>query len=132
MFVYVCFLKFIYNLSMKHTLCLTAILALSVGAVSAQSAEHAKKPAATAQPAKANAAPAQVKRVDGAATLQSGTPVRTSAVKMEDIDRGIAEINKILKDNEGIEGFQKEAYEKRLVHLTKIKSEQSTTPTSTK
>ncbi len=117
---------------MKHTLCLTAILALSVGAVSAQSAEHAKKPAATAQPAKANAAPAQVKRVDGAATLQSGTPVRTSAVKMEDIDRGIAEINKILKDNEGIEGFQKEAYEKRLVHLTKIKSEQSTTPTSTK
>ncbi len=117
---------------MKYTFSLAAILALSVGAASAQSAEQGKKATTSAEPAKASAAPLQTKRVDGAATLQSGTPARTSTVKMEDIDRGISEINKILKDNEGKEGFQKEAYEKRLAHLTKIKAEQSITPTSTK
>ncbi len=124
---------------MKHAFSLAAILALSVGAASAQSAEQAKKSASSAQPTqkeatapKVSAEPMQAKRVDGAATLQSGTPARTSTVKMEDIDRGIADINKILKDNEGKEGFQKEAYEKRLAHLTKIKAEQTTTPTSTK
>jgi hypothetical protein len=49
---------------------------------------------------------------------------------MEDIDRGIEELQRVLKENEGKEGFQKEAYQKRLDYLNKLKVEQTITPKS--
>lgn len=107
---------------MKHLLTQAVLVILTTTAVQAQSATQ---PQSESSKVKAT----QIQRLDNADKLKAATPAKP-AVKMEDIDRGIEELQRVLKENEGKEGFQKEAYQKRLDYLNKLKVEQTITPKS--
>lgn len=117
---------------MKFLLVLTASLAVSTTLVHAQSKTEGSKSATEVAPAQQKRATAQPLKVESADKLQVAQPEnqKRAQVSMEDIDRGIAEINRKMVENEGKEGFQKEAYQKRLDYLNKLKAEQTTTPKS--
>jgi hypothetical protein len=114
--------KMVTQPNMKHLLTQAVLVILTTTAVQAQSATQ---PQSESSKVKAT----QIQRVDNADKLKAATPAKP-AVKMEDIDRGIEELQRVLKENEGKEGFQKEAYQKRLDYLNKLKVEQTITPKS--
>lgn len=113
---------------MKKMLTLVVAAVLCTTVVQAQSQERLSKKE-TAPTIKATST--QITKTEGRENLKAGTPVQQEAdkasVRQEDIERGIADIERVMKENEGKEGFQKEAYQKRLDYL---KSKRTSTPTS--
>jgi hypothetical protein len=128
LFGYVCYLEIHPTKTksniMKKLFASVAVLSLSLAVAQAQDA--GKKDSNAGQNV-------QIQRADGARdavrtddkqSLRAATPEATRKVSDEQIDRAIADIEQKMKEGEGQENFPREAYEKRLEHLRKLKEQE--------
>lgn len=104
---------------------LSAMFVLSATVAIAQSNDLKDKQTRPADNSKQTVTPTQVKRVENADKLKSGEPINagSSKVSQENVQRGIEEIERVMKENEGKEGFRKDDYQKRLDHLRSLRED---------
>jgi len=114
-------------ITMKKLFASVAVLSLSIVAVQAQSTDTERQNTRNG---------AEIQRTDGtrqAVRLEDGKSLREvspqvrdqsqRSVSQEQIDRAIADIEQKMKEGEGQADFPREAYEKRLEHLLKLKEQ---------
>ncbi len=128
LFGYVCFLEMnptqIKSNIMKKLFASVAVLSLSL--VVAQAQDAGKKDSNAGQNVQIQRADGvrDAVRTDDKQSLRAATPEATRKVSDEQIDRAIADIEQKMKEGEGQENFPREAYEKRLEHLRKLKEQE--------
>ena len=128
LFGYVCFLEMnptqIKSNIMKKLFASVAVLSLSLVVAQAQDAGNKDSNAGqNVQIQRADGVRDAV-RTDDKQSLRAATPEATRKVSDEQIDRAIADIEQKMKEGEGQENFPREAYEKRLEHLRKLKEQE--------
>lgn len=109
---------------MKKLFASVAVLSLSLAVAQAQDA--GKKDSNAGQNVQIQRADGvrDAVRTDDKQSLRAATPEATRKVSDEQIDRAIADIEQKMKEGEGQENFPREAYEKRLEHLRKLKEQE--------
>ena len=106
---------------------LTVALAfLAVGTSMAQSTEAPKRSEAKA----VQATPAEAQRLQNATRINAAATTDKSQIKQhkpsqEQVNAGIARLEQLIKEQEGKEGFNREAYDKRLTYLRSLYPVQS-------
>jgi len=128
LFGYVCYLQMNptqikFNI-MKKLFASVAVLSLSIAVAQAQDA--GKKDSNAGQNVQIQRADGvrDAVRTDDKQSLRAATPEATRKVSDEQIDRAIADIEQKMKEGEGQENFPREAYERRLEHLRKLKEQE--------
>jgi hypothetical protein len=128
LFGYVCYLQMNPTQTksniMKKLFASVAVLSLSIAVAQAQDA--GKKDSNAGQNVQIQRADGvrDAVRTDDKQSLRAATPEATRKVSDEQIDRAIADIEQKMKEGEGQENFPREAYEKRLEHLRKLKEQE--------
>jgi hypothetical protein len=128
LFGYVCYLEMNPTKTksniMKKLFASVAVLSLSLAVAQAQDA--GKKDSNAGQNVQIQRADGvrDAVRTDDKQSLRAATPEATRKVSDEQIDRAIADIEQKMKEGEGQENFPREAYEKRLEHLRKLKEQE--------
>lgn len=108
---------------MKKLFACVAVLSLSVVVAQAQSTgKQESKTDENVQIQRADGVRDAV-RVEDKQSLRAATPEAARKVSKEQIDRAIADIEQKMKEGEGQADFPREAYEKRLEHLHKLKQQ---------